>query len=282
MLLTAPPSNFAALNAAAISWQIATQARGPTLAWMPRSVTISTARSASQINEYTCSAGYPKFATAITARARVPFPKGQWWNGRGSLELPSVKIGRACIALARSSHLGTRYGSVREVSVRWRTSRTTTVAVRRAGVGRRWANCKQGHLAQTLWAGVGVSMLRRRWPIPPLTVTAAAWWIFGNRGLDVVLSMAWRFQARGLGSRPWESPVATHALHHAQRYRGASRHDVAWGGSSLAADPNAGLVVPHHRRLHACGRLLPPYRCSIRSPSEASTASRGTHPECLR
>ena len=61
-------------------------------------------------------------------------------------------------------------------------------------------------VAHTLWAGVGVALLRRRWPIPPRTVAATlglaalpdvlhllpimAWWVFGNGGLDVVLSYA--------------------------------------------------------------------------------------------
>ena len=61
-------------------------------------------------------------------------------------------------------------------------------------------------VAHTLWAGVGVALLRRRRPIPPRTVAATlglaalpdvlqllpimAWWVFGNGGLDVILSYA--------------------------------------------------------------------------------------------
>ncbi len=61
-------------------------------------------------------------------------------------------------------------------------------------------------LAHTLWAGLGVTVLRRHRPIPPRTVVATlalaaapdvlhlmpilAWWAFGGGGWDVVLSYA--------------------------------------------------------------------------------------------
>ena len=61
-------------------------------------------------------------------------------------------------------------------------------------------------VAHTLWAGVGMALLRRRRPIPNGTVAATlvlaalpdvmhllpimAWWVFGSGGLDVVLSYA--------------------------------------------------------------------------------------------
>jgi hypothetical protein len=61
-------------------------------------------------------------------------------------------------------------------------------------------------LAHTLWAGVGVALLRRRRPVPTRTAVATlglaalpdvlhllpivAWWVFGAGGLSVVLSYA--------------------------------------------------------------------------------------------
>jgi hypothetical protein len=61
-------------------------------------------------------------------------------------------------------------------------------------------------IAHTLWAGVGVALLRRRRPVPLRTAAATvclaalpdvlhllpivAWWVFGTGGLNVVLSYA--------------------------------------------------------------------------------------------
>ena len=83
-------------------------------------------------------------------------------------------------------------------------------------------------VAHTLWAGVGVALLRRRWPIPPRTVSATlglaalpdvlhllpimAWWVFGNGGLDVVLSYAVAVPGQEAGL-PAMVKLLSHHLH---------------------------------------------------------------------
>jgi hypothetical protein len=82
--------------------------------------------------------------------------------------------------------------------------------------------------AYTLWAGVGVALLRRRWPIKPRTAAATlglaalpdvlhllpimAWWAFGNGGLDVVLSYAVAVPGKEPGL-PVMTNLMSHHLH---------------------------------------------------------------------
>ncbi len=83
-------------------------------------------------------------------------------------------------------------------------------------------------LAHTLWAGLGVAVLRRRRPVAPRTVAATlglatapdalhllpilAWWAFGGGGWDAVLAYAVAVPGQEPGL-PAEVNLLSHHLH---------------------------------------------------------------------
>lgn len=81
-------------------------------------------------------------------------------------------------------------------------------------------------VAHTLWVGLGVTALRRHWPLPPQTVAPTlalaavpdvlhllpimAWWLFGAGEWGVV----WAYAAAAPGQEPWLPATVNLLSHH--------------------------------------------------------------------